>query len=502
MLMNKTLLLLAALALPLGPLAHAAVNPAIVSGDAKWLIHADFNALRESTLGKELISIVDANASLPIAGTKIGINAPKVLATIGSVTAYGANLSSDPAQIDGTLVVQGTPDLRKILEAVLIQANLANPEEVVEITDLPFPAYALREVRHQASEADKKPKELKDTDEVAKDKMDERKVKKARSSAPMEVVIAFPPEPIVVVSKSKPQILKACDVFRGKAPSLAKTPASPLNKFVAGSEGAYIFTASTVPAEKFFPDDAAQARVLKMTNAGSFALGERGENTFLHGQLVASSGVMADKLMKILQGMTAMLSLAETSDKQLADFLNSTTVNREGDVVTLDLAYSSARLVTMIKGLQQSANAPQNRGPRSAPMLNGRSLAEWTAESGPAREEGKPAPLTIRTIENVALKNGTLLTLARQNNGGKNVRFDHVEIIAAEGGAPLVFRSGYMQPAGPGADRGRGNWQTFQFPGADGTYTLKVAYVNDPDGKATFAVSARDMGAPDANAKK
>src|SRR5205085_371316 len=105
-------------------------NPAIVSSDATWLIHADFNALRDSTLGKEIVSLVETNASLPIAGTKIGINAPKVLATIGSLTAYGANLSSDPKQIDGTLVVQGTADLRKILESVLIQANLANPEEV------------------------------------------------------------------------------------------------------------------------------------------------------------------------------------------------------------------------------------------------------------------------------------------------------------------------------------------------------------------------------------
>ena len=50
-----------------------------------------------------------------------------------------------------------------------------------------------------------------------------------------------------------------------------------------------------------------------------FGLG--GENTFAHTEMIASSDQMAEKLLKILQGMTAMMSLAETNDKQLADFL-------------------------------------------------------------------------------------------------------------------------------------------------------------------------------------
>jgi hypothetical protein len=297
--------------------------------------------------------------------------------------------------------------------------------------------------------------------------------------------------------------VKARDVFRGSAPSLAKASGSPLAKFVQSSEGAYLFAASTVPAEKFFNDDAPQARIVKMANAGSLALGERGEGasayTFAHSELNAASDQMAEKLMKILQGMTAMLSLAETSDKQLAEFLNSTAVDRKGDVVTLDLSYSSARLVTMIKGLQQKQQPTSidRAAQRTAQMVNGKSLAEWTAEAGPAIPEGTQAPVATRTIENVALKSGTLLTLARSSNGGKNVRYDRIEVTPAAGGSPLVFRSGFLRTAGP-----RGNWQQLEFPGADGTYTLKVYYVNDPDGKATFAVSAKDTKAPEADTKK
>jgi len=473
--MKKPCLLLVALALPLLPAVRATVNPAVVSADAKWLVYADLNALRAGAIGQELIALGE-KAQFDTGGGKIGVDGQKLLATIGAATAYGANLASDPNQIDGTLVVQGTADLRKIAESLLIQANLASPDDVTELTDLPFPAYALHEAKAKA------PKRAAATGDAAE-------ARGAKDPAPREVIIAFPPEPIVLVSKSRAQILNARDVFRGAAPSLAKTPASPLAKFVQASDGAYLFAASTVPAEKLFSDDGPQARIVKMTNAGSFALGERGENIFAHSELVASSGPMAEKLMKILEGMTAMMSLAETSDKQLADFLNSAAVSRKGDVVTLDLAYSSTRLAGMIKNFQQKTTAgPQNR---PAPMINGQSVAEWQSEAGPAVAEGGPAPLAVRTIEHVALKNGTLLTLARQGNGGQTTRFDRIEISPAEGGAPLTFRPEFMRAAGP-----RGSWQQFQFPGADGKYTLKVFYVNDPDGKAAYAISARDLRPP------
>jgi hypothetical protein len=479
----KLRLFLSLAALPLLPLsvARAAVNPALVSADAQWLIYADMNALRESVIGKELIALAE-KAQVDTGAGKVGVDWQKLLATIGSATAYGTTIAPDPKEFDGTLVVQGTPDLRKIAESLLIQANLAHPTDVIEITDLPFPAYALKAARKET-----KP-EAKDAKEGKAEVSEEKPASKKGLTVEQDVIVAFPPEPILLVSKSRPQLLKARDVFRGTAPSLAKAPSSALKKFLAGSEGAYLFAASVVPAEKYFPADGPQARILKMSSSGSVALGERATDTFAHVELVANSDAMADKLMKIVQGMVAMLSLAETSDKQLADFLNSAAVNREGTTVTVGLAYSSARLAQMIKNLQQQQQSrPQER--MAQQLVNGRSLAEWKADaSAPAAAGEAPAPLAWRTIENVTLKNGAILTFARSNNGGKNVRFDHIDIIPAEGaGTPLTFRPEFMRVAGP-----RGNWSQLGFPGADGTYTLKIAYVNDSDGKAMYAVSVRD----------
>jgi hypothetical protein len=118
-------------------------------------------------------------------------------------------------------------------------------------------------------------------------------------------------------------------------------------------------------------------------------------------------------------------------------------------------------------------------------LINGRALAQWQAT---AANGTKDSSIAWHTIENVALNNGALISLGRFANGGRNARFDRVEIVPAGGnGAPLVFRTEFMSRGGP-----RGNLSQFQFPGTDGSYTIKVAYLNDPDGKALYAVSVRD----------
>lgn len=446
------------LALALLPLAtaEAAYKPAVVGADARWVIYADFNALRGSTLGKELITAVSA-AQTHATGGFIGIDVPKVLATVGSVTAYGTNLSSDPNAVDGTLVVEGTAELRKIVESVLLQGTLAQPEVFSEATDLPFPAYAISDP-------------------------------KAPAATKTQLVVAFPPEPIVLVSKSKAQLLKGRDVFRGAAPSLAKTPTSPLARMTVKADGAYLFASSVVPAEPIFPQNSPQSRMLQLASSGSLAFGEQGGNTFAHAELVASSDANAEKLMKILQGMMALVSFAETNDKQLEEFLHSTAVTREKDAVTLRLAYSSDRLVHMMHALRAQAEArPANR---PVTITNGKVIAEWGGEAAAAAPGTPPAAETAsRTIDSVALINGNIISLGRAMNGGRNARFNSLEVTPADGTGRMVFGKEFFRQV-------RGSMWEIRFPGADGTYSFKVNYTPDPDGKAKFAVSVRNPNEP------
>jgi len=288
-------LLLAAAPLLLLVPARAAFNPGIVGADAQWVVYADLDGLRTSAFGSQIIAAATKNLAVQMPAGDIHLDVPKVLATIGSVTAYGTNLSHDPKSIDGALILQGTPDLRKIAEGLLAQATITTPDKVSEASGFPYPTYL----------------------------------------SGNQVLVAFPPEPIIIISKSKPRLLDALAAFRGTTPSLAKAPSSPIGALLGNSAGAFLFAASVVPSDNFFPQGGPQARILQMAKSGSVGLGADGAQTFAHIALSADSDASADKLTKILQGMTALLSLGESNDKALSDFLNSAVVQRTDDTVTL-----------------------------------------------------------------------------------------------------------------------------------------------------------------------
>jgi hypothetical protein len=184
------------------------------------------------------------------------------------------------------------------------------------------------------------------------------------------------------------------------------------------------------------------------------------------------------------------MSLAETGDKQLGEFLNSASVSRDAETVTLQLSYSSERLAQMLhNAIEDRKPAPpptpeEVAAAKNAELFNGDAIDQWQAEATP-NAEGKPAATASRTIEKVTLKNGAILSLGRQQRGKPDL-FDRIEITPANGGTPLTFQTKFMTRGGI-----HGNFTLLQFPGADGTYTLKVTYRNDPTGKAKYTVSVR-----------
>ncbi len=451
---------------------RAAFSPEFVGADARWVLHADFNGLRDSVLGRELIEKAEEMQEGALRNV-VNVDLPKVLATIGSITAYGSNLATDPKLIDGTLVIQGTADLGKIVESLLLQANLADPNKVKEVTDLPFAAYAI------ASGG-------------------------PGTEAASEVIIAFPPEPVVLISKSRPQLIKAREVMANPSQSLARAGSTPLARLLGGTRNAFLFAASVVPSSTLFPENAPQARILQMASSAALAFGEDGSDTFARAELKATSEDLAVKLAKILEGMMAMLSLAETSNESLSQFLNSTRVARTGDTVTLDLAYPSARVLEMMANL--GPKDPVAAQPQA--MVPGTVIARWTAESEAATASAET--LSSRTIENVRLENGATLSIGVRRNDS-NVRIDRVEIAPVAGGMPLVFQAEHMRLQGfrPeetdfGADgrlihlRGAQGTARLVFPGVAGNYTLKITYVNEPGSRAAYEVGVQtdDSAAP------
>ncbi len=451
-------------------LARADFEPTTVPADAKWMFHLDLNALRESAIGKEMITLIEKNAVIPNAAN-LQIDVKKVVATLNSATAYGTTFSKNEKEIDGTLILRGTDELRKIAEGLAAQFSISNPADVIEVKGLPFPAYSIKG----------------------------------------EVTVAFPPEPIIIVSRSKPQLLKAYDLCRGKGPSSTRESSS-LKKLIPKNRPLLVFAASEVPnTDGLFPENAPQARILKMASSASVAIGQNDKLTTATIQLVATDDELADKLLKIVQGLTAMLSLTQSSDQQLSTFLQSVKTERHDRTIVVSLAYPTDGLIQMIHKIDESGNrGKQNRTTKDGQPIKivtpGKTIATWTADQETTTPGIAPETLFTRTIENVALKNGTIIVLHGKRDAGENARYDNVEIIPAAGGFPLRFEAEnmtlrrYRVEKSPHASGGKciilENSATgearFEFPGIDGTYTIKVRYVDENDGKATFSVTTQD----------
>lgn len=499
--MFPQLIILGAIVLPLATGAQAAFNPAVVAADAKWIVHIDVNNLRDSTLGKELTDfLVQLQPTMDQGGLHPDFR--KILATATAITAYGSNFSQNPNDLAGTLVLQGTDDLRKIAEAFVTQATITNPENVTELKGLPFEAYSLDG----------------------------------------KATLAFPKEPVILFSKSQEQLTKAYDVFRGSAPSMAKS-SSPLSALVPKSGNYFLIAASVVPSVDGLPghlQNGPQARILQMASSVSIAIGEEGPMTAARLQLVASSDDMADKLMRILQGVTAMLSLTETNDAQLTEFLKSVKVERKDTRVSLGLAYPTERFMEMVHVIQRrgeqartnrqavmsEAEQGRNRSPQesvpAAPAPTngiGQVVGEWLAD----QDRGDAAPsaesLASRTFENVTIKSGATVTVSGRRGGGEHARLDYVEFSPASGPVEL-YEAEFMRlnhytieklaGASGGeivrlADNSGTGTASFRFQGANGSYRVKVGYVDESDGKSSYALGVQDPAAavgPEAPAPK
>ncbi|MGH8019787.1 MAG: hypothetical protein ACREIA_16195 [Opitutaceae bacterium] len=474
---------LSLLILPVIPFAtaRAALDPAVIGADARWMVYLDLNALRESALGQEMTEAFAKMQPPDVAGG-LRLDLQKLLAIAGSATAYGTNLTKDPNAIDGALILQGTPELRTIAEGLVAQMTVSHPDQLAELTGMPFEAYQM-------------------------------------SSG---IAIAFPPEPIILVSKSKEQLVKARDVILGARPSLAKNP-SRLSALLPKAGGDYLTAATIVPsAEGLFDENEPQARILQMASSGSVSLGEEGDMTSALVQLVASSGAMADKLSKIVQGLAAMASLAETDNEQLNKFLQSVVVGRVENTVRLQLAYPTARLVEMIGRMNgehphQDTTADGAQPHDGAPFpdpADGAVLAQWTADKQLPGDGPTPENLATHPIEGIALTRGNVVVLSGMRHDGENGRIDFVEFTSLEGSLPpLRYEAEYMRlknyrtESAPFASGGelaiitenQGSVR-FQFQGATGRYKAVVGYVDESDGESRYALSIEEPAAPAAPA--
>ena len=454
------------------PAARAELNPAHVPANAKWVVYADLGALRQTALGEQLIARIPVGENLP-ENSPIRPDLAKILETVGSVTAFGDALTPDAAKMNGALIIQGKPEMRTIAEALIAQFSVSHPEACVELTGLGIEAHQIQG----------------------------------------EIVIGFPAEPIVLVSRSADKMLEALELYRGRGASLARGTHA-LSGLLPDDDVPYtILAASIVPSEAVGGgENSPQARVLQMTQAASVCLGETGENVVARAILESKDDALADKLVRILNGLTAMLSLAETSNADLTAFISSVQIKRVDRTVSLRMSYPTARLVAMFEEQMAQMNpsatseeapaTPQTPATPARRAVQGEAFATWVADARLDSDAISGGNFALFTSDPVDLTAGDRITITSERDAGENARVDFIELIPVGGGDAVRYEAEFMRLSNYEIERsafasenelikvgdGIGTAQ-LRFNGTAGSYRVRVSYVDETDGNVTFNLS-------------
>jgi hypothetical protein len=295
--------LLAALAIVagLGPLAHAEpLDSKRVSGDAKWLVHIDADAMRVGkvprTIGELWLSVPSASEGLKKLTIAIGMDPAKDL---HSVTIYGQRY----AQPDAVVIVGAEVD-RKRLIALLTR----KPDYRTE-------SYGNHELVIWTEN---------------KGKSDEH-----------VVTGCFYQPGVIVFGRDTAAVKKALDVFSGTARSLAES--DPLFARDVPSGTMIQARATGLAGVELF-----KSPLVQQSKSLFVALGENQGEVFAVARLVTESTDVARHVRAVVEGFLAMAELQLESDPDALKILEAVKVSTEEAKVAVECrgpADAAAKLV-------------------------------------------------------------------------------------------------------------------------------------------------------------
>lgn len=448
--------------------SFAAIDPGIVPEESKWVIYADFAKMRDSTLGQELLANIDEETIMGEESAPIMPDFAAIMMTVGRVTAFGDQLTENPEEMNGAMIIEGTEKLRAIADGVIAHFLLSEPDMIEELKHLPFEAYRING----------------------------------------ELVVGMPEETILIASRSEERLLASLDVYRGKGGSL-KAGKGELTAMLPPGDAYYLFGASVVPSPEMENGNTPQARILKMTQAASMRLGEANGNAVANVMLVADSAETAGRLAKIVNGMTALLSLAQSSEADLVKFIESVKVAQMDRTVTLQMAYPTDQLIELATANMQREERAEEKREKERDFefkMPGEEIAKWKADADIDGPQSTATNFVTHFAGVVKLQPGTIITVGSQINGNEGARVDYLELTPVAGGGVAQkheiefmrlenYRIEKAEHASGGelvvardSRQGIGRAK-MQFFGAAGEYRIDVRFVDENDGQAEYRVS-------------
>ena len=308
---NKSLIVTSAAVSVFASVAWAGpFEKSAVAGDAKWVLHLDFDAFKKSRFG----AFITDDLLRPRLESNEGLrelNLSFKLDNISSFTAYGPAFEKDG---DGVLVVKTTADAKTDLDKLVALSALSDSSITLAHAE-PFPLYHMK-----------------------------------------DVFVATGIPNTLLVAKSKDQIESARAVLNDRSKSLAATtafaelPAEPSGFFFIGM--AQGFNQDTqVPPE---------AQVLKETSAGRLVLGENGDEISANLVLRGKNAEAATKIQQVIQGLIALVSMTKAENKELVAAVNGTKITSENQNVIVQLNYPVSTAIEKIEAKERQKEEAKN----------------------------------------------------------------------------------------------------------------------------------------------
>jgi len=316
-----TSVLLASLCLAAIPAMAAPLQKSAIGPGADWVVHADIEAVRNSTIGKLVLGELKAQGIEEKMQSFASIFSFNPLTDVRNVTLYGKGKDRNSA----VAIVDGQFDAQKLLSIVRL-----NPQ----FQETPYQNVTL----YQWHNEDKK-------------------------GGPGELMYGFIREGRgVVISIGLDTLKQAADNLKGSGAGTSTGLAGQ----VPSAESGTFFQIVATGVGNLAGDDP-KAAILKQADLFTAGAGEAGDKAFIGLRLRGQSPDVADNVMKMVQGVVAMAQMAAQEQPKLSELAKNVNVTRDDKTVQVRFEAASQSIFAFLKEQwqkkQQQQQTPQGTQP-------------------------------------------------------------------------------------------------------------------------------------------
>ena len=272
-----------------------------VRGDAQWLFHADFDALRTSEFGKLIQNDIQAKYQDKIEALKQLLGSD-LTEDLRAITLYGAEAGEENV----SALFYGNYNKEKLLTLLVLNKAYSKSE------------YNGKTLHHW---------------------MDEKHERQQYG--------AFAADDLIVIGQTEASVTSVLDVLFGKARPLSQQKDGTIYSLCQGHEGAIVMIVAEGLSE--LTQNNHHTAILKNSHLMAALAAEKDGHATLDVHLEAQTEEAAVQIEQVVRGMTAFAMLQHEKYPELSELVQATTLLREGKTLDCTFKYPSAKLFEIIK---------------------------------------------------------------------------------------------------------------------------------------------------------